>query len=838
MPDTKMQLEDCMWKLCLKILVLTSIGLDDLCVRFIINLPREELESVERICFQVEEAQWFYEDFIRPLDPNLPSMTLRVFALRIFQHCPLMSQWSHSHHSAAFSEFLAYKTRVPVRGAILLNDEMDAVVLVKGWKKSANWSFPRGKINKDEKDLDCAIREVYEETGFDIREAGLVKDKSKVKSIEIPMREQNMRLYVLRGVPKDTHFEPKTRREISRIQWYKLSDLPTLKKNRQADSELPNPNKFYMVAPFLVPLRKWIAQQKKLDSKNNAHQDSAAELMTEDEDALGKSPGPVFSELPEVSIADDPSTHLKKLLNITGPAVPTPSPSYKKDVSKGNALLALLRNGSPYAPESRPSANSPEDRDTPLTPDHSIPIPNVQQSFPMYSHVPNSLNAVATAPIHDISSSQSRPIEGMQPLGVPTRFSYQPYRDMSSASFHNLPDSSSGNQVLVQNQERLPQPFTLSSFTNPQFSSPLPTHLPTQISSTAPLARPAKAAPYQQTGDPEFVSQQDGTLPLVPPASKLPPPKLTTHSLGLLNMLKGARAMQGTGKNVSTPASTISPLENTSTGSRNQNRNSLFNLLSQKHSLPIPASAAAELSATSPTVSGKEHAQASSPPAQYEQSSMPTTSRPPSTNLPSNRRRGNSRSGKKPQNTQKPQTPQKPITILPRPASAKRDAEPRAPESSFPNSSMKFPGPKQPFKPKILRRPVVEEDFEANLPTRTVAVSSFSNRKPTLEENESTSPPKLHPASRPSQTATQRETLLSLFGKPSPVNSQANSVTAKSPASAASSPFIGSDPAEFARSKGPLSSAVSVEATRSKDTSPVDKAFLLGYLNGVAKGKH
>src|SRR5438046_6304642 len=90
-----------------------EIGLDDLCVRFIINLPREELESVERICFQVEEAQWFYEDFIRPLDPNLPSLTLRAFALRIFQHCPLMSQWSHYHHSTAFSEFLAYQTPVP-----------------------------------------------------------------------------------------------------------------------------------------------------------------------------------------------------------------------------------------------------------------------------------------------------------------------------------------------------------------------------------------------------------------------------------------------------------------------------------------------------------------------------------------------------------------------------------------------------------------------------------------------------------------------------------------------------------------------------------------------------
>ena len=190
-------------------------GLDDLCVRFIINLPQEELESVERICFQVEEAQWFYEDFIRPLDPTLPSMNLKKFCLLIFQHCPLLSEFSSYHHTQAYSEFLAYKTRVPVRGAIMLNDTMDHAVLVKGWKKGAKWSFPRGKINKDERDLDCAIREVYEETGFDIKEAGLVRDESDMKYIEVSMREQHMRLYVFRGVPMDTYFEPRTRKEIS-----------------------------------------------------------------------------------------------------------------------------------------------------------------------------------------------------------------------------------------------------------------------------------------------------------------------------------------------------------------------------------------------------------------------------------------------------------------------------------------------------------------------------------------------------------------------------------------------------------------------------------------------
>ena len=184
-------------------------------MRFIINLPQEELESVARICFQVEEAQWFYEDFIRPIDPSLPSLNLKDFCLAIFQHCPLLSAFTDSQHLAAYQEFLGYKTRVPVRGAILLNHDMDQVLLVKGWKKGASWSFPRGKINKDEKDLDCAIREVYEETGYDVKLAGLADDPESVKAIDVTMREQHMRLFVFRDVPEDTHFEPRTRKEIS-----------------------------------------------------------------------------------------------------------------------------------------------------------------------------------------------------------------------------------------------------------------------------------------------------------------------------------------------------------------------------------------------------------------------------------------------------------------------------------------------------------------------------------------------------------------------------------------------------------------------------------------------
>jgi len=34
-------------------------------------------------------------------------------------------------------------------------------ILVKGWKSSAGWGFPKGKINQDEEPHKCAVREVH-----------------------------------------------------------------------------------------------------------------------------------------------------------------------------------------------------------------------------------------------------------------------------------------------------------------------------------------------------------------------------------------------------------------------------------------------------------------------------------------------------------------------------------------------------------------------------------------------------------------------------------------------------------------------------------------------------
>ena len=63
-----------------------------------------------------------------------------------------------------FKKFNAYKQGVPTRGAIILDPGMEHCLLLRGYKSNGTWGFPKGKVNENESDLDCAVREVYEET--------------------------------------------------------------------------------------------------------------------------------------------------------------------------------------------------------------------------------------------------------------------------------------------------------------------------------------------------------------------------------------------------------------------------------------------------------------------------------------------------------------------------------------------------------------------------------------------------------------------------------------------------------------------------------------------------
>lgn len=225
--------------------------LDDLCSRFVLNVPKEDQQSFERILFLVEYAHWFYEDNTVEKNPSLKSFTLKEFTSLMFNSCEVLKPYV-PHIDDIFKDFTSYKVRVPVTGAIILDETYERCLLVKGWK-GTSWSFPRGKKNKDEEDHACAIREVLEETGFDVSEL-LNKDEY----LEVIFGQQRVRLYIIAGVSDDTSFAPLTKKEISEIAWQRLDDL--LPASDEVISRSVTGLKLYMVTPFLKSLKAWISK--------------------------------------------------------------------------------------------------------------------------------------------------------------------------------------------------------------------------------------------------------------------------------------------------------------------------------------------------------------------------------------------------------------------------------------------------------------------------------------------------------------------------------------------------------------------------------------------------
>jgi mRNA-decapping enzyme subunit 2 len=235
---------------------------DDISSRFLINLPDEELQSFDRLFFQLQEAAWFYSDFYSDRNPHLPKLDLKNFCSRFFQHSPILApHWPK--FETHFSGFKDYLGQVPVCGAIMLTPDLTKCLMVKGWGKSTTWGFPKGKINKQEPDSKCAAREVFEEIGHDISD--------KIDSnqyIEVYMSGKRMRLFIVRGIPETTVFQPQTRKEISQIAWFPVSEL-TL-----PSSNTPTKHKMYAVAPFIGPLRRWIDKSKGKRSPRAANRSS------------------------------------------------------------------------------------------------------------------------------------------------------------------------------------------------------------------------------------------------------------------------------------------------------------------------------------------------------------------------------------------------------------------------------------------------------------------------------------------------------------------------------------------------------------------------------------
>ncbi|XP_059179049.1 m7GpppN-mRNA hydrolase-like [Physella acuta] len=229
-----------------------SYVLDDLSSRFIINSRPEEITSIIRIFFLVENAYWFYLDFHRVENPQLRECNLKEFAFNLISHCPQLKQYT-ADFDKHFDAWKQYKRTIATCGAIILDQELKHVLLVQSYSSKNSWGFPKGKINLNEAPDDCAAREVFEETGFDIKPY-----MDPQEYLEKCSNEQVCRLYIVSGVPLNSTFIPKTRREIRDIQWFPMNTLPTHRGDQTLKEVVGLNLNLYTITPFLKSLRIWI----------------------------------------------------------------------------------------------------------------------------------------------------------------------------------------------------------------------------------------------------------------------------------------------------------------------------------------------------------------------------------------------------------------------------------------------------------------------------------------------------------------------------------------------------------------------------------------------------
>lgn len=232
-------------------------------LRFVINLPEETLRDAARLCFELQEAQWFYIDFLyEGAKKELPKLNQVNFCHLMLEFSDVLRELygSPEDRTQVLQDWRDTLKRVPLKGAVLLNERLDKCIMVQPWKGD-KWTFPRGKINEGEAEGDCAVREVWEEVGIDI--SGKV-DTDHFVSADIYGSGCPVKLFLVPHVSEETAMAPNTRKEISKIGWMPVTRLPGW-EGGPAD-EASGPVRFFCVKPFVQAIKKWVLARRSTPS--------------------------------------------------------------------------------------------------------------------------------------------------------------------------------------------------------------------------------------------------------------------------------------------------------------------------------------------------------------------------------------------------------------------------------------------------------------------------------------------------------------------------------------------------------------------------------------------
>ena len=102
-------------------------------------------------------------------------------------------------------------------------DEGPVCVLVVHRPRYDDWSLPKGKCDQDESDVDCALREVQEETGL---RCSLGVELPTIRYRDNKGRPKTVRYWAMEPVGGDGEFTPNA--EIDEIRWLPITEAARL----------------------------------------------------------------------------------------------------------------------------------------------------------------------------------------------------------------------------------------------------------------------------------------------------------------------------------------------------------------------------------------------------------------------------------------------------------------------------------------------------------------------------------------------------------------------------------------------------------------------------------
>jgi len=140
-------------------------------------------------------------------------------------------------------ENIAYKKFIQIKEGCIIHDEHITLQMLVDqstttWS-SPEWGFPKGRKNAYESDIQCALREYEEETGYSRSDLNLVKNILPYEEIFTGSNYKSYKhkYFIARSI-ESTPSKPFQKSEVSDLQWFTLEEA--LEKIRPYNVEKRN----------------------------------------------------------------------------------------------------------------------------------------------------------------------------------------------------------------------------------------------------------------------------------------------------------------------------------------------------------------------------------------------------------------------------------------------------------------------------------------------------------------------------------------------------------------------------------------------------------------------